>query len=119
MDDTKTRRAPDPDAMHRKFAGDATGAIGNNPMYAEDVAEDTATMANAAMTPEMQGANPGKSSNDLRDAGYEAEEVGSALAHEREGMPTGDMPQNIPDSAGETRKSAPNDDTSGRSGKSS
>jgi hypothetical protein len=85
---------PTPES-HAKFAGDATGAVGGG--AAPSVAPDT--LPHESQTPDAHRHDPGQSSTDMRDDGWVKEGQGSQLASEREGVPEGEMPHNMPESA--------------------
>lgn len=93
---------PNPTEERAKFAGDATGDIGGS--AGASVPPDSLNMD---ASPSTRHDNPGRADQHLEDTGYEGEEAGSMLAHEREGLPTEAMPHRVPDTAGETRKKAP------------
>lgn len=90
------------DAKRATFAGDQTGAVGNTPT--PQVAIDT--LPHEPEPPETQWHSPGKSSTTVEDPGWVKEEQGSALAQEREGVPEGEIPHNLPDSATRERRKA-------------
>lgn len=80
----------------------ATGAVGNKPMRATP--NPTATPAgNPADT---KDGNPGMPAHTIEDPGWMPEEQGSALAHEREGVPESGSGEPMPDSAARTRRPA-------------
>lgn len=85
-----------------KFAGDATGAVGGT--AAASVAPDT--LQHEPQTPNAHEHNPGKPSHEVEDAGWVKEGQGSALAQEREGVPEGEIPHNLPESAAQPRRKA-------------
>ena len=87
---------------HGKFAGDATGAVGGH--AAESVAPDT--LPHESQSPDAHIHDPGKSSHEVEDAGWVREGQGSALAQEREGVPEGEIPHNLPESATQPRRKA-------------
>lgn len=90
-------------ARHAQFSGDATGRVagGIAPSVApHDIPHDT-------LSPSAAHENPGLPDTTHEDAGWEPEQEGSILAHEREGVPQGDIPENIPESATRTRPKAP------------
>ncbi len=87
---------------HAKFAGDATGAVGGDitPMIAPD------KLPHEPLSPSAHIHDPGKPSHEVEDAGWVKEEQGSALAQEREGVPEGEIPHNLPESAAQSRRKA-------------
>ena len=89
-------------ARHAQFAGDATGRIagGAAPSAAPD------QTPHQPLSPSPARENPGVPSTTHEDPGWEPEQEGSMLAHEREGVPQGDVPENIPESATRTRPKA-------------
>ncbi len=80
----------------------ATGAVGNTPMRSTPMTNATPADERADATDE----NPGKPAHTIEDPGWHPEEQGSALAHEREGVPQGDGGEQMPDSAARTRRPA-------------
>ncbi|MCA1669168.1 MAG: hypothetical protein LC793_17590 [Thermomicrobia bacterium] len=84
------------------FAGDATGAVGGGitPMIAPD------KLQHEPQTPSAHEHDPGKPSHEVEDAGWVKEGQGSALAQEREGVPEGEIPHNLPESATQPRRKA-------------
>ncbi len=84
------------------FAGDATGAVGGS--AAASVAPDT--LPHEPQPPDAQIHDPGKPSHEVEDAGWVKEGQGSALAQEREGVPEGEIPHNLPESAAQPRRKA-------------
>ena len=87
---------------HATFAGDATGAVGGR--AAASVAPDT--LQHEAQSPSAHEHDPAKSTADMRDDGWVKEGQGSALAQEREGVPEGEIPHNLPESAAQPRRKA-------------
>lgn len=89
-------------SRHAMFAGDDTGRIegGAAPSIAPD------QLPHETLSPSPTRDNPGMPSNTHEDAGWEPEQEGSLLAHEREGVPQGDVPENIPESATRARPKA-------------
>ncbi len=89
-------------SRHALFAGDDVGRIAGEatPSIAPD------QLPHETLSPSPARDNPGIPSTTHEDAGWVPEEAGSPLAHEREGRPQGDMPQNIPESAAHTRRKA-------------
>lgn len=85
-----------------EFAGDATGAVGGDiaPMIAPD------KLPHEPLSPSAHIHNPGESSHEVEDAGWVKEGQGSALAQEREGVPEGEIPHNLPESAAQPRRKA-------------
>lgn len=100
--DQQSRSAPPTAERHAKFAGDATGAVGGT--VAPPVAPDT--LPHDAQTPDAHRHDPGKPSHEVEDDGWVKEGQGSQLAHEREGVPEGEMPHNMPESAARPRPKA-------------
>jgi hypothetical protein len=104
-DDARTTRMkganPTPES-HAKFAGDATGAVGGG--AAPSVAPDT--LPHESQTPDAHRHDPGQSTTDMRDDGWVKEGQGSQLASEREGVPEGEIPHNLPESAARPRPKA-------------
>ncbi len=89
-------------ATHAAFAGDATGAVGGH--ITPSVSPDT--LQHEPQPPSAHRHDPGKSTADMRDAGWVKEGQGSALAQEREGVPEGEIPHNLPESAAQPRRKA-------------
>ncbi|MGI8687266.1 MAG: hypothetical protein ACR2M3_01690 [Thermomicrobiales bacterium] len=87
---------------HTEFAGDATGAVGGS--AAASVAPDT--LPHEPLSPSAHVHDPGQSSHEVEDAGWVKEGQGSALAQEREGVPEGEIPHNLPESAAQPRRKA-------------
>jgi hypothetical protein len=87
---------------HAEFAGDATGAVGGDitPMIAPD------KLQHDPQTPNEHIHDPAKRSHEIEDAGWVKEGQGSALAQEREGVPEGEIPHNLPESAAQPRRKA-------------
>jgi hypothetical protein len=87
---------------HAEFAGDATGAVGGNitPMIAPD------KLQHESQPPSAHEHDPGKSATDMRDDDWVKEGQGSSLAQEREGVPEGEIPHNMPESAARPRRKA-------------
>jgi hypothetical protein len=99
---TRTEGAEPTPASHAKFAGDATGAVGGSitPMIAPD------KLQHEPQTPDAHHHDPGKSGTDIQDDGWSKEGQGSQLASEREGVPEGEIPHNMPESAARPRPKA-------------
>ncbi len=93
------KRAPDQDPFEEDAA---TGAVGNTPMEPWP----TSGATKEGHPPDAGKHNPGLPQHTAEDRGWTPEEQGSALAHEREGVPEGDVPDNISDSATRTRRPA-------------
>ncbi|MHB8647252.1 MAG: hypothetical protein ACYDAR_15805 [Thermomicrobiales bacterium] len=87
---------------HATFAGDATGAVGGS--AAASVAPDT--LPHGPQSPNAHIHDPGKPSHEVEDAGWVKEGQGSSLAQEREGVPEGEIPHNLPESAAQPRRKA-------------
>ena len=87
---------------HAEFAGDATGAVGGR--AAASVAPDT--LQHDPQSPNAHTHDPAKGSHEIEDAGWVKEGQGSALAQEREGVPEGEIPHNLPESAAQPRRKA-------------
>jgi hypothetical protein len=87
---------------HETFAGDATGAVGGRvtPSIAPDM------LQHEPQPPSAHEHDPAKSTTDMRDDGWVKEGQGSALAQEREGVPEGEIPHNLPESAAQPRRKA-------------
>lgn len=87
---------------HAEFAGDATGAVGGSitPMIAPD------KLQHEPQSPNAHRHDPAKGSHEIEDAGWVKEGQGSALAQEREGVPEGEIPHNLPESAVQPRRKA-------------
>jgi hypothetical protein len=85
------------------FAEDATtGAVGNTPMQPGP----TGGASKEGQPPDAHKHNPGLPQHTAEDAGWTPEEPGSALAHEREGVPESEVPHNLPASAARQRRPA-------------
>ncbi len=84
----------------RTFAGDETGAVGGS--AAPSIAPHA--LPHDAQTPDAHKHNPSKAATDLQDDGWVKEGQGSALAQEREGVPEGEIPHNLPESAAQPRR---------------
>ena len=101
---TKTNHAEEKPSRetHAEFAGDATGAVGGDitPMIAPD------KLPHEPLTPNEHFHDPAKGSHKIEDAGWVKEGQGSALAQEREGVPEGEIPHNLPESAAQPRRKA-------------
>lgn len=102
----------EPDAATRAaLAGDRdTGKVGAKPMAS--VAPDTLPVT--PKNPDPAHNDPARASTDLEDAGWEPEEPGSILGNEREGIPQGDMPEQVGDEYSRTRAQTPPDAQPGR-----
>jgi len=89
-------------ARHAKFAGDATGYIEGSatPSIAPD------ELPHKPLSPSDTTDSPAPASNIHEDEGWQPEQEGSLLAHEREGVPQGDVPNNIPESTTRARPKA-------------
>ncbi|GEM_PF-4173545 len=96
------RRETPSKETHAQFAGDATGAVGGN--AAASVAPDT--LRHEPQSPNAHTHDPGKPSHEIADAGWMKEGQGSALAQEREGVPEGEIPHNLPASTAQPRRKA-------------
>lgn len=84
------------------FGGDATGAVGGR--AAASVAPDT--LRHDPQSPNAHMHDPGMPAHAVEDAGWVKEGQGSALAQEREGVPEGEIPHNLPESAVQPRRKA-------------
>lgn len=85
-----------------KFAGDATGAVAGG--AAPSVAPDT--LQHDPQSPDAHTHDPGTPAHQVEDEGWVKEGQGSQLAHEREGVPEGEMPHHMPESAAQPRPKA-------------
>jgi hypothetical protein len=87
---------------HAESAGDATGAVGGSitPMIAPD------KLQHDSQTPNAHEHDPANASTDMRDDDWVKEGQGSALAQEREGVPEGEIPHRLPESAAQPRRKA-------------
>jgi hypothetical protein len=94
-----SERAPGQDPFE---ADTTTGAVGNTPMDPWP----TSGASNEGQPPSADAHNPGLPQHTAEDRGWVPEEQGSALAHEREGVPQGDGADQLPDSAARTRRPA-------------
>jgi hypothetical protein len=86
----------------RLEADAATGAVGNTPMEPWP----TSGASNEGQPPNADEHNPGLPQHTTEDRGWVPEEQGSALAHEREGVPEDDVPDNLSESAARQRRKA-------------
>lgn len=97
----QTRTAP-PTENQGKPRNAATGSVGNRPL------ESTAPheLPHDPLSPDPHEENPARASTDYEDEGWMPEAPGSALASEREGVPEGEIPHNLPASAAQPRRKA-------------
>jgi hypothetical protein len=96
------RRAGPTNERGEAFAGDATGAVGGS--AAPSVPPDSLPLG--TRSPRAHKHDPAKPSHHVEDEGWVKEDQGSALAQEREGVPEGEIPHNLPESAAQTRRKA-------------
>jgi hypothetical protein len=94
-----SERMPNQDPFEEESA---TGAVGNTPMEPWP----TSGASKEGQPPSAHEHNPGLPQHTAEDRGWTPEEPGSALAHEREGVPQGDAAQDFPDSASRQRRPA-------------
>ncbi len=80
-----------------------TGKIGATPM--QQVQQDTLPIT--PENPDPSYNDPARASTDLEDSGWTPEEPGSILGHEREGVPEGDVPEQVGDSYTRSRAQTP------------
>lgn len=81
----------------------ATGKIGAEPM--QQVQQDT--LPHMALNPDPAHNDPAPASTEHEDAGWTPEEPGSTLSKEREGVPDGDVPENVGDFSTRSRAQTP------------